>query len=261
VTVRHIPRQQGQSFAVAETANFRVYHNLKPEYAERVARIAEETKATASRKWFGDDGGTWSPPCEIYLYATGAEYSQATRVPASSPGHSTIERDRDSAHIRSRRIDLHVDDPRILGNVLPHETTHTVLAGRLGARDVPRWADEGMAVLSEPRAKIDSYLANLSRQDRERRLFACGELMRLPNYPDAAFVDVFYSESVSLVEFLTSRKGPQVFACFVREGAEGGYEVALKKHYGIPDFHELERQWRRYALAEGTGTDVTAGKR
>ena len=45
--------------------------------------------------------------------------------------------------------------------MLPHEATHVVLAGQFGDQPVPRWADEGMAVLTEPRDKIDRHLRNL----------------------------------------------------------------------------------------------------
>jgi len=261
VAVKHTPRASGEQYAVATTTNFVIYHNQKPEFAERVARAAEGTRTAVSRKWFGDDGDRWEPRCEIYLHATAYDYSQATRTPASSPGHSTIERERDSAKIRSRRIDLHCDDVNMLPRVLPHETTHVSLAGRLGAREMPRWADEGMAVLSEPRERIDTYLNTLPQHNRDRLLFRAADLIRLGDkYPEGRYIGAFYAQSVSLVEYLASRKGPQVFARFLREGLDSGFEAALKKHYNIADFSELDRQWRSYALGEGTGTPVIASK-
>ena len=55
--------------------------------------------------------------------------------------------------------------------VLPHEATHVVFAGRFGDRMLPHWADEGMAVLSEPRERIDLHLHNLPQHRVNGELF------------------------------------------------------------------------------------------
>ena len=59
IEMRHLPKQ-GQ-WQVLETANFRILHNQSRELAEKVARIAEQTRLTTSRKWFGDSGEVWNP--------------------------------------------------------------------------------------------------------------------------------------------------------------------------------------------------------
>jgi hypothetical protein len=258
VEVRHTPAQ-GQGWAVAETTNFRVFHRQPRDFAEKVARAAEATKVTMSRKWFGDDGGTWAPRCDLYLHATGQDYSRATGVPAGSPGHSTLQREGD--RVISRRIDLHCDDPNMTVGVLPHETTHVVLAGRFGPHDVPRWADEGMAVLSEPRERIELHLRNLPRHAQERQLFPVGQLVRLNDYPDPRYVGSFYAQSVSLVEYLSAERGPRVFAQFLRDGLNGqGHEAALRQHYGINSFAELETRWRGHALGAPANPQAVAGR-
>ena len=43
---------------------------------------------------------------------------------------------------------------RILNSVLPHEVTHTIFAAKFG-RPLPRWADEGGAVLSEDATELE----------------------------------------------------------------------------------------------------------
>jgi hypothetical protein len=240
VVVRHIPAQQG-TWAVAETTNFRILHLQSQEFAERIARSAEATRTAMIGKWFGDDPGPWSPRCDIFIYATAQDYSQATGAPANSPGHSTMQNE--GSRVVSRRIDLHADDPNMSVGVLPHETTHVVLAGRFGDHAVPRWADEGMAVLSEPRERIERHLRNLPQHRADHHLFGTGQLMKLDAYPDPRYIGPFYAQSVSLVDFLTERAGPRVFAKFLREGMAGGYETALQRYYGIQSFTELEQQW------------------
>src|SRR5262249_59337015 len=116
----------------------------------------------------------------------------------------------------------HGDDPNLLPAVLPHETTHIVLAGQFGDHLVPRWADEGIAVLSEPREKVERHLRNLSRCRQEGQVFHLRHLMQLGEYPDPRSISAFYAQSVSLVEFLANERGPQEFAAFLRDGLRDG---------------------------------------
>jgi tetratricopeptide (TPR) repeat protein len=257
VSVRHGDCNSA-GWYVAETANFRIYHRQSRELAEQVAQVAEKTRTEMQRKWFGETTAEWSPKCDIFLHATAQEYSQETGVPADSPGHSTFRTE--GGRVVGRRIDLHVDNRNMLAYVLPHEATHVVLAGQFGGQNVPRWADEGMAVLSEPRDKVEAHLRNLTRCRQDRQLFQIRELMQMNDYPDRRLISAFYAQSVSLVEFLSSRHGPQVFARFLRDGLRDGYETALQRHFGYRDFDELQQCWERYASAEaGCPTGVARG--
>src|SRR5262249_3754210 len=145
--------------------------------------------------------------------------------------------------------------------VLPHETTHAVLVGRFGRHDVPCWADEGIAILTEPRAKIDHYLKNLPMHRSRRELLPLANVMGSRGYPkEKRQVTPFYVQSVALVEFLSAQKGgPQEFVRFVRDGLEGGYETALRRHYGINDFNDLENRLIKSTPGEASG--VTAMNR
>lgn len=243
VSVRH--RDPVNGWSVAETTNFRIFHNQSTEYAERVARIAEKTRLDMQRKWFGT-AEDWKPICDIVLHNTADEYSQRTHESRNSPGHSTIKSE--GGKVVVRRIDLHWDDPNLLVAVLPHEATHVVLAGRFGSRLVPRWADEGMAVLTEPREKVERHLRNLPQHRQDQTLMSLRQLVQLEDYPEPRRIGAFYAESVSLVDFLCKKAGPQVFTHFLRDGMQGGYERALQQHYGYRDFADLEKEWTRFAF-------------
>lgn len=251
VEVKHGPKRES-GWATAETPSFRIFHATDEATAEKIARIAESTRVTMTRKWFGEDARPWSPRCDLYVHPTGAAYAKNTGAPPASPGHSSISLE--AGRILARRIDLRGDDPNLLIGVVPHETTHVVLAGRFGTHHVPRWADEGMAVLSEPRERIDVHLRNLPMHQREGGLFRLGELMKMPEYPEPRRVGPFYAQSVSLVEFLCRKKDPATFTRFLREGLDGQYEAALQRHYGYRSFAELEREWMGYAF----GAEVAA---
>jgi hypothetical protein len=254
VAVRHLDRPTN-GWAVAETTNFRVYHNQPRELVERAAQVAEATRTEMLRKWFGEKDDAWPQKCDLFLCATAHEYARVGEAPATSPGHSAINVD---GRVVTRRMFMHCDNPNMLIAVLPHETTHCVLAGKFGDKPVPRWADEGMAVLTEPREQIDRHLRNLPKHSQERQLFYLRDLVRLEEYPEPRRVGAFYAQSVSVVDFLTKQKGPQEFAKFLNDGMYGNYEDALRKHYGFQDFQEMEQHWRRFAFQSNNGTGVAS---
>jgi hypothetical protein len=254
--LRHGDRNP-QGWYVAETANFRIFHNQPRDVVERAARVVEQTRAAMGRKWFAKAGTDWSPRCDLYLHADGKEYSRATGVAASSPGHSRIETE--AGRVISRRIDVHCDNPNVLAAVLPHETTHVVLAGNFGKHQLPRWADEGMAVLTEPRDKLALHRKNLERSHEDGQLYPISELMKLNDYPPARRISAFYAQSVSLVDFLAKERGPVIFARFLRDALDDGYEPALRKHYRFRSFAELQARWSRHVF--GTSDDYAARER
>jgi tetratricopeptide (TPR) repeat protein len=247
VPLRHFQRQ-ADGWSMAESPNFRIYYTLSPEWAARAAQVAERTRATLQQKWFGALGETWNPKCDLFLHATCQDYSRATGQ-QNSPGHSSLKME--NGRLVVRRIDLHCDDPNLLGAVLPHETTHVVLAGEFGEQLVPRWADEGMAVLTEPRAKVERHLNNLAKCRQDGTLFRLQDLMQLDDYPrNPRYIGAFYAQSVSLVDYLSGLRGPQHFTLFLQEGMRYGYEKALLRHYGYKNFAELEQRWGQCAFQE-----------
>jgi hypothetical protein len=244
--VRRLDRNRDGWYLV-ESANFRVFHHQAPELAEQVARAAERARTAALRKWFGQSGGDWDSRCEVYLYETAEDFRRATGAPAGVPGTTRTRAEGD--RVVSRRIDLCREDATLLAAVLPHETTHAVLAGWFGDNPLPSWADEGMAVLDEPERKIHAHLLRLPGYRREGELFEVKELLQLRGYPQRRYLGAFYSQSVSLVDFLVREKGAETFTRFVRDGLRDGYDKALRRHYGW-GLEELDVRWRGHVFSE-----------
>ena len=234
-----------EGWQVTETANFRIFHKQDNTFAEQIGQIAEHTRLTMYRKWFGHDGVEWQLPCELIMHANADSYTQMTGVPISSPGHTRIESD-PSGRVISRRMDLRCDIRGMVDAVLPHEATHVVLAGMFGSGHVPRWADEGIAVLSEPNEKIDLHRRNLLKNPSQ--LFGLRELMEMKDYPQPRQVSAFYAQSVVLTEFLANQKGPKVLADFIKDAQRSGYETSLQRHYGW-SFAQLDQQWNQQVLS------------
>jgi tetratricopeptide (TPR) repeat protein len=260
VALNHRQRN-AEGWLVCESPSFLIYYKDGQEFADQAAQIAEAIRTSMQQKWFGGANREWSPRCAIYLHPTASDYSRATGQ-YNSPGHSSIRIE--NGRFVMRQIDLHCDDANLLTAILPHETTHIVLASELGEHQVerlPRWADEGVSVLTEPREKVERHFVNLSKARQDNQLFSLKELMEMPNYPqNPRQISTFYAESVSVVDFLTSLGGPQKFMLFLQDGMRYGYEKSLQRHFNIASFSELEGRWSTYMVGEQTMATRVAGR-
>jgi tetratricopeptide (TPR) repeat protein len=250
--VRH--RQENENgWQISETEHFKAFH-LDNRLAEDVLQTAELTRAAVARKWLGREVA-WTQPCLIHIFPTAESYHRHSGMPASAPGHSDYDSDRmDASIIHVRRVFVRADHPHMLTAILPHEVTHVVLNGQVGRKLLPRWADEGMAVLSEPFSRIAMHIDPLPRAYEEGRTLSLAELLRTEAYPsDRSKVAAFYGQSVCLVEYLTTLRGPQTFTAFLRDAGQQGEEASLQKHYGL-GLSALETGLRQWIISEGMPT-------
>ncbi len=224
---------------VHETASFRIYHR-DPELAERAATVAEATRSAQCKRWGSPAAGSaWSPRCELYLYPDGRSYAEATGQPEASPGISSMANN--GERVLSRRMSLRADNPRLLTATLPHEVTHIVMADLFVARMIPRWADEGIAVLAEPASEQHRRQADLKGPLDGGRVFDLGRLMSM-DYPEPKDWRLFYAQSVSLTRYLVDQGPPERFIQFVRDSQRLGAEAALRDVYQIDSLAALQER-------------------
>jgi hypothetical protein len=222
------------------TANFRILH-ADPALAEEVARIAETVRDEQAHRWTGRPARVdWNPRCDVYLYPNGTIFAQQTGQPEDSPGFSTLGIH--AGRVVARRLNLRADYPGLTSAVLPHEITHVVLADLFPTQAIPRWADEGMAVLAEPESEQQARAADLAQPLASGRLFPVDQLMSM-DYPDGRFWGVYYAQSVSLTRFLVGLGSPARFVEFLQGSQRNGIEAELKRVYQIDGFGDLQRRW------------------
>lgn len=228
---------------VVETADFQVFGRESYQETKKTAANCMNTRDRLREYWLGEGSREkWAPKCQIVIHANLAGYRQAAgRGSDSTVGVSKIERRGEKV---LRRIDLRGDHPDYLAAALPHEMTHVVLADRFAGNQIPRWTDEGMAVLADPRSKQVLHARDLRDGFARRTTFGVHELATLSTYPAADRWGVFYGQSVSVVAFLVERGGSQRFVDFVESAIANGYDKALRTTYGIPNLRELDRVWR-----------------
>jgi hypothetical protein len=244
------------AWEVHETPNFRIYH-CDPSLAERAGAVAESARTAQAQRWGSPAKGTaWSPRCELYLYPNAELFAEATGQPQSSPGISAISTN--EVRVLSRRMSLRADNPLILTTTLPHETTHVVLADLFVARAIPRWADEGLAVLAEPASERRLRYAELKESLGGGRVFPIDRLMTM-DYPAAEDCRLFYAQSISLTQFLVEQGPPERFIQFVRDSQRHGAEAALRDIYQIDGLAALQERWMAYARRQ-LAADVASSR-
>ena len=169
-----------------------------------------------------------------------------TEQPEDSPGFSTIESN--GNRVITRRMNLRADHPQVLAAILPHEVTHVVLADLFTTQQIPRWADEGIAVLSEPSAEQEPAAAELHEPLEAGRVFDLRKLMSM-DYPDAKDWSLYYAQSVSL-DAIPGRTRTARAIDPVRAGIQRkGIEAAFAGTYRIGGFAELQERWTECATA------------
>jgi hypothetical protein len=243
------------NWQVIETANFRILH-ADPALASRIAQVAEASREAQVKRWAGSAPRVaWSPRCDIYIYPTAKVFSRMTGQPEESPGFSTMGMN--SGRIVARRVNLRADHPNLVTAILPHEITHVVLADLFPHQQIPRWADEGMAVLSEPFSEQGLRAADLEKPLASGQLFKVDDLMVM-DYPDGKHWALYYAQSVSLTRFLVEQGSHTQFVQFVQGAQSRGLEAELRRVYKIEGFADLQKRWLEYARAKSSELTASA---
>jgi hypothetical protein len=210
------------------TPNF-IVHAPTPQVAQQVGQMAEQYRRDKAIQWLGQEMPPWPEPCPIHVKVTMSGAGGATSFAF------------DQGRVLSQTMTIEGSYERLLNSVLPHEITHTVFAAYF-RRPVPRWADEGGAVLSEDDVERNRHdllcrqvLNTPGRAMPLRRLFA------LKEYPND--VMVLYAQGFSVASFLVTASSRQAFLAFVAHGMQYGWDSAAQVHYRYRSVEELEQAW------------------
>jgi hypothetical protein len=228
--------------ATHQTPNF-IVRAVTSEVAERVAVAAEEYRRTIAEEWLGEEIPRWSARCRITVrLEEGATSGDTTYV---------IHR----GEVYGWRMMVQGPLHRIVESVLPHEVSHTILASDFRGA-LPRWADEGAAVLCEGEQDIVRRQLKVNDLLTVRHI-PTPSLLSLSEYPvDADEMLLVYAQGYSLTQFLVEREGKQGFVRFLKDAHEHGWEDALEKAYGFGDVASLDESWRQWLKGTAPSPDA-----
>jgi hypothetical protein len=216
--------------AAYRTPNFLV-EAPTAQIAQQVGDYAETYRKQKAQDWLGRVMPNWPEPCPIHV----------TVNMGGAGGATSFAFDRGRVLGQNMNIEGSLD--RLLASVLPHEVTHTVFAYYYRT-PVPRWADEGGAVLSEDEVERNRHdmlcrqILNAGHQIPLRRLFALRE------YPGD--VMALYAEGFSVVNYLVGISNRPTFLAFVAHGMNYGWDSAVQSYYRYQSVEELEQAWLAY---------------
>ncbi len=217
------------------------------ENARQVMRRAEEYYTRiADRIGFTRyaDFWTWEERVKIFVYADQKSFVQGTGQPLWSLGYA----DRDARLLKSRSIVTYLQEDNFFDGVLPHEIGHLIVRDFLGPSvKIPLWFDEGVAQLQEGR-KASLAGPIMRRLVGQRRHWPLREMMNVDirREKNKQRVNIFYAQSVSVIDFMLTSYGQEAFGRLCRTMAKGvNFEEALSKAYPgtIPDLETLEKKW------------------
>ncbi len=217
----------GASF---QTPNFTVEAPTQ-QMAQQVAQYAEHYRKEKALQWIGQEMAQWGQPLPV----------QVTVTMGGAGGATSFVYDQG----RILRQEMHIEGSyeRLLNSVLPHEVTHTVFAYYY-RQPMPRWADEGGAVLSEDDIERNRH-DQLVRQiiNTPGRKIPLRRLFNLKDYPGD--VMVLYAEGYSVSNFLVSQSNRQTFLAFVYHGmrSDYGWDKAVQTYYRLASVEKLEEAW------------------
>lgn len=210
------------------TTNFHV-DAPTPQIAQQIGQLAEQYRREKALQWIGQEMPPWSEPCPLHVKVTMTGAGGATSFVF------------DNGRVLGQ--DMHIEGSldRLLYSVLPHEVTHTVFAYYY-RRPVPRWADEGGAVLSEDDAERNRH-DQLCRQilNTPGRAIPLRRLFALEQYPRD--VMALYAQGYSVANFLVSSSSRPAFLAFIAHGMQHGWDSAVQVHYRYRNVEDAEQAW------------------
>jgi hypothetical protein len=151
-----------------------------------------------------------------------------------------------------------------LVQVFRHELAHIALHDAVGNHPIPRWFNEGFAVMASGETSFERMWA-LSSATISDRLLPLSQVERsFPN--DESKASIAYAEASDVVRFLVRREDRHRFRSLVRELSAGrSLDMAAREAYGV-DLVTLEHEWREDVAKRYTfwpvlfsGTAIWAG--
>ncbi|QDU22629.1 RNA polymerase sigma factor [Urbifossiella limnaea] len=223
------------------------------DVAHAVGIAAEKHRRELAKRWFGAELPDAADSVTIRVTITAGGSGGATTF---TFGEADGKR---PPGVKTASMELHGPLDAVLKSVLPHEVTHVVLATHFG-RPLPRWADEGIAVLAEADAEQFNHEIRARELLNAGRAIRLDTLFRMTDYPRDQIVT--FAQGHSVCRFLLERgatgvradtprfargdKEPALMAFLalgMGENSAASWATAAKEVYGFESLDALEQAW------------------
>jgi len=224
------------------------YHpDVKQDYVYKIKNKAEgfyriitsEFNFTRNEFWL------WENRAEIFIAKDRQDYLK--RFNCSKWSGACV-------NYQKKLIYTYPDQERFV-SILAHELTHIVFREFMGEGEFPLWLDEGISTYIEDKRGGGSYKKSLFLLEQSLKDGSYIKLSQLDKITSASlknkpeeYINLFYVESFSLVNFLKREYGEYSFSRFLYYLRQGhSIEKALAKiSYRLQDFESLEKLWKNF---------------
>jgi hypothetical protein len=230
-----------------ESNRFRIHYSGSVDSVIPLVAFCEETCESLRNRWIADRRDAWTCKCDIFLYPTPRHFERGARAPAEMWGVADLEIGH--GKVWKRRLHMRADDPAKLTPVLTHEMTHVILAEHFCRKPIPRWADEGIAVYSEPPERQQRMLSFLKDEASQKRLLPLRQVTTMRDGPqNERESELFYGQSGAVIEYLVTQHKlteSQVLT-FVGLCGDVGWDRAIAKTLPNVTAAKFESDWRQW---------------
>ncbi len=219
------------------------YKNAPIDFVKEVEDMSEYYYTTISKNigFTRYNAWTWDERAKIYIYDNPEDYVETGKQMRWSHGVASPE---------DRVIRTFPAAHGFFDSTLPHELSHIVFREFVGfnAR-VPAWFEEGVAMYQEKAKRWGAH--DTVRRAIENGVFiSLEELTRakLFHKADKAFINLFYAEAASAVNFMITKHGKHRFVNLCRKMKKGSsFEEALKSVYvRYHTIEDLSEDWYKF---------------
>ena len=141
--------------------------------------------------------------------------------------------------------------------ILAHELTHIIFYEYVGNVAVPLWFNEGVAIyIQENKADSkwfgDNFFVYLRRLIKDTKYISFTEILGAGNSGlegrGSDYVNTFYMQAYSMVNFLIKKYGRDGFAYFLYKLRDGGdFKAATASSFeGLSTPQEFEERWKNF---------------
>jgi hypothetical protein len=222
--------------------DFTIYYraNVPDDFVQMTMNTAEDELRRVTDNLGITDNPSWSGARQIKVYIYGDRDDFVKNGGQAVWAHGV-------AFAKARTISLYPDAVGFFDTVLPHELGHIIFRDHIGfTATIPLWFEEGVAIYQEKAKRLGSDQA-------VREIIKNGEFIplsqltgvRLYKNSDNKVVDLFYSESASIVYYLITQLGAQEFYMLCDDlKNDTPFEKALHKVYlNFKTIDDLNQAW------------------
>jgi len=183
----------------------------------------------------------WDNRAKIYIYDNAQDYQAATAQPAWSSG---------CAYPREKVIHTFPYAKNFFNTILPHEMGHIIFREFVGFDNlaIPVWLEEGVASYQQD-LRFSAAGIMIKEALAKNRFIPLTKLAELnpQSMADTQSVNLFYAESVSILDYLVKEFGQDRFMLFCQGLRDKkNLEKALLLAYPFKNIEDLDKKWHRY---------------